>query len=88
MGALQTNVEYLTDRIINNNSNTSNVNYAAGGSALADQNLVAHSSNDFDMDPQILNQESALDQNEGTRAKINSTRCSLLHSSIYSTDTR
>lgn len=66
MGALQTNVEYLTDRIINNsapnsNNNTSNANYAALGS---DQHLVANSSNDFDVvDPQI---KSAIDQNEGT----------------------
>lgn len=67
MGALQTNVEYLTDRIINNSAtpnnsnNTSNANYAALGS---DQHLVASSSNDFDVvDPQI---ESAIDHNEGT----------------------
>lgn len=77
LGALQTNVEYLTDRIINNNSNNgANItnpnanNYAALSHDDQNMNLVAHSSNDFDnniMEAQNLNQEIAIDHNEGTR---------------------
>lgn len=73
MGALQTNVEYLTDRIINsnatpNNNNSNNINSGYNANYAPtnnDPNLVANSnsSNDFDiMEPQI---ESAIDQVEG-----------------------
>lgn len=67
MGALQTNVEYLTDRIINNNNNNNGANYSTINTN--DQNLVANSiNNDFDinMEPQI--QDNPSDQSEGTRA--------------------
>lgn len=69
LGTLQTNVEYLTDRIINNNATSNNTNYSAINN---DQNLGAiSSSNDFDIsEAQIANQESALEHNEGTFNQI------------------
>lgn len=78
LGALQTNVEYLTDRIINNNNNSNpsgdggaSNNYATSSAADQQnhQNLVSNSSNDFDnnnMEPQIANQMNPIDQSEGT----------------------
>lgn len=62
MSALQTNVEYLTDRLINNNDNSSTNNYATN-----DQNLVANSNTDFEtiMEPHLVAQDNANDRSEG-----------------------